>query len=169
MIVYYSPWMHRPSISEPEPQGWIMNWMTDHLAFYQFRELESTERFGEQIFSTVHFNERILEFQYSKKKCHFPSLTVAGLPLPEDGRPLFVVWSAVFLRMREDVWGPCCHTIWHHRCCNSPPLWRHRFLAPFSSSSPHLLGHSWAGASAWLFPCNEFHNVSQADKTACVL
>ena len=39
--------------------------MTDRLAVYQFRELESTKRFGEQIFSTNHFNERILEIQNS--------------------------------------------------------------------------------------------------------
>ena len=69
MSVYYSPWTHRPSVSEQEPQGWIMNWMTDHLAAYQFRELESTEQFGEPIFWTNHFNERILEIQYSKKNC----------------------------------------------------------------------------------------------------
>ena len=69
MIVYYSPCTHRPSVSECEPQGWLMNWMTDRLAAYQFRELESTEQFGEQIFWTNHFNERILEIQYSKKNC----------------------------------------------------------------------------------------------------
>ena len=69
MIVYYSPWTHRPSVSEREPRGWIMNWMTGRLAAYQFRELESTERFGEWIFWTNHFNERILEIQYSKKNC----------------------------------------------------------------------------------------------------
>ena len=33
----------------------------DHLAAYQFRELERTERFGEQIFWINHFNELILE------------------------------------------------------------------------------------------------------------
>ena len=48
MIVYYSPWMHRPSVSEREPQGWIINWMMDRLAF---------------------FNERIIEIQFSKKNC----------------------------------------------------------------------------------------------------
>ena len=67
MIVHYSLWTHRPSVSEREPQGWIMNWMTDHSAAYQFRELKSTERFGEQIFWANHFNERFLEIQYSKK------------------------------------------------------------------------------------------------------
>ena len=40
-----------------------MNWMTDCLAACQFRELESTERFGERNFWN-HFNERILEIQY---------------------------------------------------------------------------------------------------------
>ena len=65
MIVYYSPWTHHPSVSEQEPQGWLMNWMTDRLAAYQFRELESTERFGEQIFWTNHLDELILEIQYS--------------------------------------------------------------------------------------------------------
>ena len=69
MIVYYSPWTHRPSVSEREPQGWIINWMTDRLAAYQFRELESSERFGERIFWTNHFTEQILEIQFSKKNC----------------------------------------------------------------------------------------------------
>ena len=69
-IVYYSPWTHHPSVSEHEPQGWIVNWMTDSLSVYQFRELESTEWFSERIFWTNHFNERILEIQYSKKNCH---------------------------------------------------------------------------------------------------
>ena len=69
MIVYYSPWTHRPSVSEHKSQGWIMNWMTGHLAAYEFRELESTERFDERIFWTNHFNEQILEIQYSKKNC----------------------------------------------------------------------------------------------------
>ena len=32
-----------------------------------------------------------------------PDVTVAGLPLPEDGHPLFGVWSAMFTRMREDA------------------------------------------------------------------
>ena len=32
-----------------------------------------------------------------------PDVTVAGLPLPEDGRPLFGVWSAMFTRMRKDA------------------------------------------------------------------
>ena len=75
MIVYYSPWTHRPSVSEREPQGWIMNWMTDRLAAYQFRELESIERLGERIFWTNHFNEWILEIQISKKELPFPSLS----------------------------------------------------------------------------------------------
>ena len=70
----YSPWMHCPSVSEREPQGWIMNWMTDRLAVYQFWELESTERFGERMFWTNHFNERILEIRNSKKELLFPSL-----------------------------------------------------------------------------------------------
>ena len=69
MIVYYGPWTHRPLVSEHEPQGWIMNWMMDHLAVYQFRELESTERFSERTFWTNNFNEWILEIQYSKKNC----------------------------------------------------------------------------------------------------
>ena len=79
MTVYYSPWMHHPSVSEREPQGWIMNWMMDRLAAYQFRELESTERFGEQIFWINHFNERILEIQYSKKNCCSHHLLSSGL------------------------------------------------------------------------------------------
>ena len=57
------------SVSEREPRGWIINWMTDRLAAYQFRELESTERFGEQTFWTNHFTELILEIQFSKKNC----------------------------------------------------------------------------------------------------
>ena len=65
MNVYYSLWTHRPLVSEHEPQGWIMNWMTFRLAAYQFRELESTEWFGEQIFWTTHFNQRVLKIQYS--------------------------------------------------------------------------------------------------------
>ena len=44
------------------------------------------------------------------------------------------------------VWRPCCHTIWQHRCCDSPPLWRHSFLSPFSSSSSRLQGYSWVGS-----------------------
>ena len=59
---------HRPSVSEREPQGWIINWMTDRLAAYQFRELESTEQFSEQIFWTNHFTED-KEIQFSKKNC----------------------------------------------------------------------------------------------------
>ena len=35
MIVYYSPWTHRSSVSEREPQGWIMNWMIVWLLFSQ--------------------------------------------------------------------------------------------------------------------------------------
>ena len=64
-----SLWTHRPSVSEREPQDWNMNWMTDRLAAYQFRELERAERFGERIFWTNHFNEWILEIQFSKKNC----------------------------------------------------------------------------------------------------
>ena len=172
------------------------------------------------------------------------TVCVAGLPLPEDGRPLFGVWSVVFTRIREDascarncllfhrlfarhlesfavtlveepgidhseddgvpkdvphlawiccrhqqcmasqlqcrfcwlypsiksfaqvqvqlrmtqVWRPCCHTIWQHRCCDSSPLWRHSYLSSFPSSSSHLQGHSLAGALAWLFPRNEFRD-----------
>ena len=61
-----------------------LNWMTDRLAAYQFRELESSERFGERIFWTNHFNERILELQYSKKNCrsHHPG-----------GKTLINLWS----------------------------------------------------------------------------
>ena len=70
-LMHYSPWTHCPSVSEREPQGWLMNWMTDCLAAYQFRELESTVRFGEQIFLMNHFNERILEIQYSTRNCRF--------------------------------------------------------------------------------------------------
>ena len=61
--------VQRSSVSEHEPQGWLMNWMMDCLAAYQFRELESTERFCDKIFWTNHFNERILEIRYSKKNC----------------------------------------------------------------------------------------------------
>ena len=57
-------------VRECEPQGWIMNWMMDRLTVYQYRELESTEQFGERIFWMNHFNEWILEIQYSKKNCH---------------------------------------------------------------------------------------------------
>ena len=77
MIVYYSPSTHRPSVSEREPQGWLMNWMTDRLVTYQFRELESIERFGKQIFWTNHFNERILDIQYSKRNCRSHHLSVS--------------------------------------------------------------------------------------------
>ena len=31
------------------------------------------------------------------------TLCVAGLALPEDGRPRFGVWSVVFTRMKEDA------------------------------------------------------------------
>ena len=31
------------------------------------------------------------------------TVCVAGLPLPEDGRPLFGVWSVAFTRIREDA------------------------------------------------------------------
>ena len=92
MIVYYSLWMHRPSVSEREPQGWIMNWMTDRLAVNKFRELESTERFGERIYWTNHFNERILEIQYLRKNCRSHPITnslwIHGL------RFLYGKWSA---------------------------------------------------------------------------
>ena len=73
--------VHRPSVSEHEPQGWIINWMTDRLAAYQFRELESSERFGERIFWTNYSNERILEIQYSKKNCrshHYCDRLITG-------------------------------------------------------------------------------------------
>ena len=43
--------------------------MMDRFAAYHFRELESTEQFGEQIFWMNHFTERILEIQFSKKNC----------------------------------------------------------------------------------------------------
>ena len=61
--------VHRPSVSEREPQGWIINWMTDRLVAYQFRELENTERLSERIFWMNHFSEQILEIQFSKKNC----------------------------------------------------------------------------------------------------
>ena len=55
----------------------------DRLAVYQFRELESTEWFGERIFWTNHFNEQILEIQFSKKNCrshHWKTPDTGGHP-----------------------------------------------------------------------------------------
>ena len=98
---------HCPSVSEREPQGWIINWMTDRLAAYQFRELESTERFGERILWTNHFTERILEIQFSKKKLPFPSLLMRQCRFMNYGSP----WGAISTPLTMRSFPPLGRTL----------------------------------------------------------
>ena len=153
------PRTHRPSVSEREPEGWIMNWMTDRLTAYQFRELESIEEFGERILWTNHFNERILEIQYSKKNCHSHHCNSIQLHycLPWKNLTSSLISIALFLSCLLTVSSALSlNTTWHsgvrRRNCSlkqqenidkedcssppSPPTWKRTrsFLRPCVNS-----------------------------------